>query len=508
MASCAFSGNIACFGVSLFNMTTAQNIGFNLERFLSDSIQFQLFTFVRAGIGDSGLQQVIKEVTDLQTYNTLYKDSPTAANASTGLLGMAATLNGKLYQPPASGIEYIAQSFDGFLGKPAYAQGVGFSGLQALIPIWKIFRNIVYILASVVFIAIGIMIMLRMKISPQAVVTLQSALPQIIITLILVTFSYAIAGLLIDLGNLIQTIVLLLLYNGSPNSNLINPLAGTITWLGNTKFSDLANTNLYQILQLATNSLPTLVITILLTLLFGSIGALIGAVAGGGVVGTIVIGIIGLLIGILLVTIILLYWIVKLFFGLLKCYIKIIFKIILAPIEIGMGAFPSSKMGFNSWITDLIANIAVFPGVFLFMVLLNLIISEINKVGSVGLWMPQLLSNSLIADVTKGLAGGPASLATFALGIAGLGIMSQLPELIPQAVFMLKPSPFETAIGRSYTAPRAVQNFVGEVRGNAAQGVYENWRDHGILGGRVPNTAEQAFGRVIGGIFGGRSIKP
>jgi len=43
------------------------------------------------------------------------------------------------------------------------------------------------------------MIMFRVRISPQTVITVQSALPKIIFTLILITFSYAIAGFLIDL---------------------------------------------------------------------------------------------------------------------------------------------------------------------------------------------------------------------------------------------------------------------------------------------------------------------
>src|SRR5258708_14361646 len=43
------------------------------------------------------------------------------------------------------------------------------------------------------------MIMFRVKISPQVVVSVQSALPKIAIALVLVTFSYAIAGFLIDI---------------------------------------------------------------------------------------------------------------------------------------------------------------------------------------------------------------------------------------------------------------------------------------------------------------------
>ena len=110
-------------------------------------------------------------------------------------------------------IEYIAQVKDNFLGKPAYAQGIGFQGLQFLLPLWRGFRNMVYVFSTIIFLIIGIMIILRVKVSPQAVITIQSAVPQIITTLILVTFSYAIAGLVIDLANIIQAIVVAMLFS-------------------------------------------------------------------------------------------------------------------------------------------------------------------------------------------------------------------------------------------------------------------------------------------------------
>jgi len=121
-----------------------------------------------------------------------------------GALGTTTNLVASVFTPQASGIQYIAQVKDNFLGKPAYAQGTGFVGLQPLLPIWRGFRNVIYLLASIIFIVMGIMIMLRIKISPQAVINIQNAIPQLITTLILVTFSYAIAGLLIDLTYLIQ----------------------------------------------------------------------------------------------------------------------------------------------------------------------------------------------------------------------------------------------------------------------------------------------------------------
>ena len=51
----------------------------------------------------------------------------------------------------------------------------------------------------IILIAAGFMIMFRVKINPQTVVSLQTMIPKLVITLLLVTFSYAIAGLVIDM---------------------------------------------------------------------------------------------------------------------------------------------------------------------------------------------------------------------------------------------------------------------------------------------------------------------
>jgi hypothetical protein len=86
----------------------------------------------------------------------------------------------------------------GFLPKEVMAQGVGFSGMQPLLPIWKAFRNIAYLLMAIVMIVLGFMVMFRKKIDPKTVVTAQNAIPKVIVALILITFSYAIVGILID----------------------------------------------------------------------------------------------------------------------------------------------------------------------------------------------------------------------------------------------------------------------------------------------------------------------
>ncbi len=109
-------------------------------------------------------------------------------------------------------MQYIAYSVNILLGKPVYAND-GFNQLKGIQPLWKLFRNTIYTLISIVFVIMGLLIMLRVKISPQATITIQNSIPKIIISLILVTFSYAISGLIIDFSYLFQAIILSIIDN-------------------------------------------------------------------------------------------------------------------------------------------------------------------------------------------------------------------------------------------------------------------------------------------------------
>jgi hypothetical protein len=89
-----------------------------------------------------------------------------------------------------------------------YAVGEHLSGyvelqLSGVDVLWGRVRNIAYVMFVIIMIVIGFMIMFRSKIGGQTMVTIGNAIPNVIIALVLVTFSFAIAGLIIDLGGLI-----------------------------------------------------------------------------------------------------------------------------------------------------------------------------------------------------------------------------------------------------------------------------------------------------------------
>jgi hypothetical protein len=437
-----------------------------------------------------------------------------------GAFGTMNTMIASLNNPPASGIEYIAQVKDSFLGKPAYAQGVGFQGLQFLLPLWRGFRNVVYVLASIIFIVIGIMIMLRVKISPQAVVTVQSAIPQLITTLILVTFSYAIAGLAIDICNFVQALVVAILFSvkGVPLNNSLFPgwwggsglpiVSDILNGIGSIftpttfSFTHLSNPNLSDMQMLTYRAVPGWLSMVMLGGLLGSIvlGFLIGGVGAiggsslswagdmiGRVVGGAAGGVLGGIVVPIILCIIVAIWLIKLYFGLLKCYVTLIFKIIFAPLEIGMGAFPNAKVGFSSWFLDVMANMAVFPVVGIFLVILNMVIDavSVSNVGSTGgifqpaVWAPSLLS-----------AGGVSpSIIGAAIGLAGLALISKLPDMVPQYIFMIKPSPWGQAIGEGLSK-NLLTNSASMVGNSVVSGV-----GYG-LGNKVNENAGRAIEKL------------
>ncbi|MCL4353732.1 hypothetical protein M1615_04725 [Patescibacteria group bacterium] len=129
-----------------------------------------------------------------------------------GAIGVMGNLIAMTFIPPIHTGDYfnhLAQNFG--IAKHAYAAtppctsmpgtGIGFCGLQPLMGLWSTFRNIVYLLFVFIFVAIGLAIMLRIKIDPRTVMSIENQIPKIIIGILLVTFSFAIAGFLIDMMN-------------------------------------------------------------------------------------------------------------------------------------------------------------------------------------------------------------------------------------------------------------------------------------------------------------------
>ena len=333
-----------------------------------------------------------------------------------GILGLTNKSIAALYNIPISGTEYLAYVKDNFLGKPTYA-ATGSEGLSPLIPLWKAFRNVTYVLFSVIFVVIGIMIMLRVKISPQAVITIQSAIPKLITSLVLVTFSYAIVGLLIDFSYIIEGLGISIILKAT-----------------NDSFSPLQVLNNPSVMSRAFGIAPILGV---ISLLSGIAAALVLFTGGAG----LLLGGIALIILTLVVLGMIVLNVIKFFIGIIKCWITIILKTIIAPLEIALGAIPNMKMGFGSWFLDIFANVMVFPICLIYLVLVRKLMDLFGK--------GVTLSNPLWTPAGLEFLKGGNIIATV-IGLAGLFLLPKLPKLIPEFIFQIKPSPYGKALGESF----------------------------------------------------------
>jgi hypothetical protein len=266
-----------------------------------------------------------------------------------GLLGSTTFLIAGLYaNPPASGIQYFADIGQKLgITKQTYAQAPedhgyfagmipnGFKLMSVTQPIWKVFRNISYILMVLILIGIGFAVMFRLKISPQAVITIQSALPKIVFALILITFSYAIVGLMIDIALFLSKLI-------------------SMTIL--TSVDDLFEAGFLDKAKEYFN--------------VGGVGGLFGGLFGGYLALVIAAPLIfmfvitfivpvGILLGII-IFILLLIALIRTLWTLLKTFAMIVINLTFGPFQILIGTLPGSN-AIGAWFKNIAANVAILP---------------------------------------------------------------------------------------------------------------------------------------------------
>lgn len=281
------------------------------------------------------------------------------SGATQAVNGMIASL---YTRPPISGTYYVAEKLQQFNPvQPAYAQaypgGIGYSILQPVNKIWSSFRNAAYVGFVIIFVIIGFMIMFRRKISSQAVATIQDSLPRIVIALILVTFSYAIVGLIIDAMFVLLNVIAALLVG-----------TGQLSQSGANKIFDQ---NIFEIvfssMEGIFGSISDAIASMLNDLLGkGSIKGIVGFM-GGTVVGIIAA------VAVLMVSL-------RIFLMLLMAYVSLILLTIFAPFILLFEALPGNN-SFKEWFKQIIANLSVFPTVAV-MIMLAGMISGITALGA------------------------------------------------------------------------------------------------------------------------------
>ena len=329
-----------------------------------------------------------------------------------GALATVSNMTIALYKaPPASGVQYLAGEFQKFNPvRPAYAQeGIGFGALTPVQKIWTVFRNLSYVLFVIVFVIIGFMIMLRAHISPQAVATIQDSIPRLVVALILVTFSYAIAGLFIDVMFLALNIVI----NFLESQNVIPDGGGNIVFEKSVFRAILDSWT-----EVVSNTAD-------------AIEGLLGAVINLGWLADKILGFFFGSIGGLVVGIAMLFVMFRVFLMLLMSYVMIIILTMVAPFFFLVQALPGNN-GAKEWFKQMAANVAVFPTVALMFIFAG-ILGGITALGG-----PEDSAFTVGGDTGQYIGQFPLLVGGLSTVIVGKLIAIGLLLMTPQAGEMVK----------------------------------------------------------------------
>lgn len=348
-----------------------------------------------------------------QSHNCLSYNSKTGTFNSTkdtsgGLLGLAVESSAFTFIQPFHTSDYVRYLSNSWIVKKADAAdtGTGFSQLSPITNLWIAFRNLSYLLFVIIFVVIGFAIMLRAKIDPRTVMTIENQIPKLIVALILITFSFAIAGFVLDIMWVGIYLVINIFASLDPTiAHQIGPLtsgvkdnpfgwvndlnSGPLGFLGIAQqaaggVKDITNVIVINIFENALGGalkIPFLLLSIigipsfiscLITSVFHislgpiSIGQDYGACLDSAA-GTIVSSVAGI-IAFLVFAIALLVVLIRVWWTLIKSYALFLIFAIFGPIVIMTGVLPGSKTNFEYWLRHLLAYTIVFPtvmGIFL-----------------------------------------------------------------------------------------------------------------------------------------------
>jgi len=261
------------------------------------------------------------------------------------------------------------------------AQVTGFNQLSPITTLWGIFRNISLLLFVVVLIAIGLFILLQRRVGGQETVTLVSGLTNASVAIVVIIFSYAIGGLIIDVfinvmngvvattfDSFINSKEILANLNGTNSGTNILTLMSDLTGIGVSQSAQ----NLFQT-ALQGLSYPTTAVKNL----FQNINYNVGFIPVGSAIGLFASTFVDILTGIIssafnnsslinaIVAFIIFIVMLRVVFALIGAYVSLIFKIMFAPFILLPAALPGNAgKTILGWIVSLIASALTFPGIF------------------------------------------------------------------------------------------------------------------------------------------------
>ncbi len=300
-----------------------------------------------------------------------------------------------LYKQPASARVYVADVMRSAKIIPeAQAQGLGFSALDPILETWKAFRNLAYLFFVLIFLIIGFMIMFRTKVG-QAAITAQQAIPSVIVAMLAVTFSYAIAGFMIDL---MYVAMYMLAGFFSEGTDIVTR---NIFGLVGLMFKGTTGATQNAIEQFMEDALN-----------IGLVGEAIAWMSS--LLGTVIIG-----IAILFATF-------KVFFELVKTYVAVLIQIIFSPIVLMMGAFPGKNV-FGKWIKDLVGNLVLWPVVLVCVLVQRMLTAPIRALQGTGQTLDTAFGGGFMPPFLVGQGQG-----AIVPVILGIGVLLVIPEIMQQ----------------------------------------------------------------------------
>lgn len=418
-----------------------------------------------------------------------------------GLTMVMAGMIGATYNIPVSSgtyVQYLASNFGitqtsfaripvdegGTSTTQGFGTGIGYKGLTPVLEIWRTFRNLTYLLFVLIFVVLGLGIMFRVNIDARTVMTIQNQIPKIVIALILITLSYAIAGFLIDMMYVLIYVVihifdsqgLTTLTNIDTNPVMaIGPFGGihgiaspAAQGVGGIISSMFQGTWGSIIGSIVTGLIGSFIGGSFGGLMGGAIGGIIG-VAVGALFGSKILGLIATAIAYLIIAIAILSALFRVWFMLIKAYIFIFLDVIFAPFWIVGGILPGAPGGVGPWLRSLIANLAAFPAVIVLFMIGRTIQDQTSNAG--GLFVPPLV-------------GDPGNAGDGIGAIIGLGIILIMPEAVTITKQVLKAPEmkYTAAVGRAIGVGQGV---VSKPFGSAWHELTKERRD----GSRGPLTA-------------------
>lgn len=400
---------------------------------------------------------------------------------------IASSLTFPYVNPPASGVEWAYSGLQnaGFVPNTYATDGIGFSALRPLTQIWLMFRNIAFTLIVLFIVIVGFMIMFRFKVNPQTVVSLSNALPRLVITLIMISFSFAIGGFLIDLMYIVTIFGVKIVGQTLLPADTQKMFINSITTGGTGRLFDLVfwNGETFKLGGALMSMLPTFINSIIRVigtgiglwllkkidfvdqyLLKGELGDLAtfkgaaGAVISG-VSWLVIPSLIFLFFPMLLSLFVMVFTGLLVFFRILfmlfAAYLRIVISIIFSPMILLTEIIPG-KNAFSKWFKTLVADLLLFPLTLILITLSSAILTMNNNFQNI--WQPPFLYTSLnqsafnvliaigmmymIPDIGKlvrefmGIKGSPLKFgfATFfaggaAVGGAGMGGLGKFSQI-------------------------------------------------------------------------------